>query len=80
MCLTSCPYWFGLGCFENEKKLLREEMQLILNMKILLRQEVKPVSNPSPFRINVRVPCLKFHDFVPVAPPSVKTDSLNLTF
>ena len=32
-------------------------MQLILNMKILLRQEVKPVSDPSPFRIKVSVPC-----------------------
>ena len=28
--LTSCPYWFGLGCFENEK-MLNVEMQLIPN-------------------------------------------------
>ena len=31
--LTSFPYWFGLGCFENEKKCGMQiaEMQLIPN-------------------------------------------------
>ena len=29
--MTYCPYWLGLGFFENEKKLLNAGMQMIPN-------------------------------------------------
>ena len=46
-----------LGCFGKRENEMQAEMQLIPNQYILYGQEVKPVSDPSPLRIKVSVPC-----------------------